>query len=197
MATVSVRGLVKEFDGEVRAVDGVSFDVADGELITLLGPSGCGKTTTLRLSPDWRRPTKVRSTLATAPSPRPAVGSSCHPRSAAREWFSRSSTAIWPHMTVFSNVAYPLRMRRMGGKDIRAKVEETLALVGLLELRNRMATHLSGGQQQRTAIARAIVREPVCCCSTNRSRTSTPGCGPRCGRRFRELQRTLGSRRCT
>lgn len=159
MASVSVRNLVKKFDGSVRAVNGVSFEVADGELVTLLGPSGCGKTTTLRLIAGLEVPDDGEIALADRVVTSSHTGIFVPPEKRGAGMVFQSY-AIWPHMTVFSNVAYPLRMQRVDRTRIKDKVEATLQLVGLLELRNRMATHLSGGQQQRTAIARAIVSEP-------------------------------------
>jgi iron(III) transport system ATP-binding protein len=157
---VSVRGIVKEFaSNSSRAVDDVSFDVEDGELLVLLGPSGCGKTTTLRMiagleEPDagevWLGPRQVSSSTRNlfVPTEKRNIG------------MVFQSYAIWPHMTVFENVAYPLRVRRAPRKVINEKVEKTLELIGLQGLGSRPATQLSGGQQQRVALARAIVFEP-------------------------------------
>jgi iron(III) transport system ATP-binding protein len=164
---VSVRGLVKEFatarqptgGRSVAAVDDVSFDVEDGELLVLLGPSGCGKTTTLRMiagleEPDagevWLGPRMVSSAARNVfvPTERRNIG------------MVFQSYAIWPHMTVFDNVAYPLRVRRTPRQVVAEKVEKTLELLGLHGLGGRPATQLSGGQQQRVALARAIVFEP-------------------------------------
>jgi iron(III) transport system ATP-binding protein len=140
-------------------VDGVSFDVDDGELLVLLGPSGCGKTTTLRMiagleEPDagevWLGPRLVSSSERNlfTPTEKRNIG------------MVFQSYAIWPHMTVFENVAYPLKVRRTPRKVINEKVEKTLDLLGLQGLGSRPATQLSGGQQQRVALARAIVFEP-------------------------------------
>jgi spermidine/putrescine transport system ATP-binding protein len=157
---VSVRGLVKEFSGNnLPAVEDVSFDVEDGELLVLLGPSGCGKTTTLRMIAGLEEPEDgeiwLGQTLVTSskrnlfvPSEKRNIG------------MVFQSYAIWPHMTVFDNVAYPLRVRRAPRAVIRERVEKTLDLLGLGGLESRPATHLSGGQQQRVALARAIVFEP-------------------------------------
>jgi iron(III) transport system ATP-binding protein len=157
---VSVRGVHKEFaSNSAPAVDDVSFDVEDGELLVLLGPSGCGKTTTLRMiagleEPDagevWLGPRLVSSSTRNlfVPTEKRNIG------------MVFQSYAIWPHMTVFENVAYPLRVRRTAGSVIREKVTQALELLGLQGLENRPATQLSGGQQQRVALARAIVFEP-------------------------------------
>jgi iron(III) transport system ATP-binding protein len=161
---ISVRGLVKRFEGRdiVRnAVDGISFEIPEGQLFTLLGPSGCGKTTTLRMIAGLERPTAGAididgqvvfddRTGVFVPANRRPIG------------MVFQSYAIWPHMTVYQNVAFPLTVG--SGKPPKAVVEEktmrALDLVGLGELARRSATALSGGQQQRVALARALVREP-------------------------------------
>jgi iron(III) transport system ATP-binding protein len=160
MPAVIVREIVKEFDkGNVRAVDRVGFEVQEGELLVLLGPSGCGKTTTLRMiagleEPDageiWLGDRLVSSAERNVfvPTEKRNVG------------MVFQSYAIWPHMTVFENVAYPLRVRRVPRDVVRQKVNKTLELVGLQGLESRSATQLSGGQQQRVALARAMVFEP-------------------------------------
>src|SRR5579859_7066015 len=160
MPAVIVREIVKEFDkGNVRAVDQVGFEVQEGELLVLLGPSGCGKTTTLRMiagleEPDggdiWLGNRQVSSAERNVfvPTEKRNVG------------MVFQSYAIWPHMTVFENVAYPLRVRRVARDVVRQKVSRTLELVGLQGLESRSATQLSGGQQQRVALARAMVFEP-------------------------------------
>jgi iron(III) transport system ATP-binding protein len=157
---VSVRGLNKEFTGNsTPAVEDVSFDVEDGELLVLLGPSGCGKTTTLRMiagleEPDdgeiWLGQTLVSSSQRNlfVPTEKRNIG------------MVFQSYAIWPHLTVFENVAYPLRVRRAPRKVIQELVMKALDLLGLSGLESRPATRLSGGQQQRVALARAIVFEP-------------------------------------
>jgi len=162
-----VRDLIKSFAGSARsdrvqAVDGVSFEVAQGEFFTLLGPSGCGKTTTLRSIAGLERPDEGFI----------SVGGRVVLDSTARKFVQPNhrgigmvfqSYAIWPHMTVFENVAFPLRVgkARFSGPDLRSRVIETLRLVRLDALADRPATTLSGGQQQRLALARALVFEPV------------------------------------
>lgn len=161
---VKVRGLVKKYEierGEVRAVRGVDFEVPRGKFFTLLGPSGCGKTTTLRsvaglemidsgeIEIDGQVVTSVVQGVFVPP----------HQRDIGMVF---QSYAIWPHMTVFENVAFPLtELRTRPSKGvIREKVERTLSLVHMDGLKDRPAPQLSGGQQQRLALARAIVREP-------------------------------------
>jgi iron(III) transport system ATP-binding protein len=157
---IRVSDLVKIYQtGGVRAVDEVSFTVAEGEFYTLLGPSGCGKTTTLRCIAGLERAnggtielgdTVVVSDRVYVPPYRRDIG------------MVFQSYAVWPHMTVFENVAFPLRVgnNRPSGAQVRERVDTALGLVGLSGYEDRMATQLSGGQQQRLSLARAIVREP-------------------------------------
>jgi iron(III) transport system ATP-binding protein len=159
-AAVSVRGVVKQYQGNTAAaVDGVSFDVNDGELLVLLGPSGCGKTTTLRMIAGLEEPDAGEVWLGTR-----VVSSAGRnlfvPTEKRNIGMVFQSYAIWPHMTVFDNVAYPLRVRKASRSVIQQRVSDTLELLGLRGLERRPATQLSGGQQQRVALARAIVFEP-------------------------------------
>jgi iron(III) transport system ATP-binding protein len=158
-----VEGLVKSFSGEKRAVDGVSIEVAAGEVFTLLGPSGCGKTTTLRCIAGLERPDEGEIALAGRVVFSTARGLSvpAHERGLGVVF---QSYAIWPHMSVYENVAFPLsaapRRRRPARAAIRERVERLLSSVRLLALAERPATDLSGGEQQRLALARALVTEP-------------------------------------
>ena len=104
------------------------------------------------------------------------------------------SYAIWPHMTVFENVAFPLRLRsaKPNRAEIKDRVAKALSLVHLGGLEDRPAPYLSGGQQQRLALARALVPSRACCCSTSRSPISTPSCARRCGSRFAQVVERLG-----
>jgi iron(III) transport system ATP-binding protein len=164
---ISVRGLRKRFPNtEGRhgalnppALDDVSFDVPEGSFFTLLGPSGCGKTTTLRSIAGLQRPDsgsiRVGDVTVFSSSPRKFV-----PPEKRGVGMVFQSYAIWPHMTVFENVAYPLRARRVGRLELAKRVGEALEVVGLGGLGTRPAPSLSGGQQQRVALARAIVGRP-------------------------------------
>jgi ABC-type Fe3+/spermidine/putrescine transport system ATPase subunit len=145
--------------GRVRAVDGLSLEVEQGEVFTLLGPSGCGKTTTLRLVAGLERPDEGEITVrdrVVASVPR-RVFVPAHKRHMGMVF---QSYAIWPHLTVFENVAYPLRARGVGGRGLRERVGRALELVNLQGLEERPGPLLSGGQQQRVALARALVYEP-------------------------------------
>jgi len=161
---VSVTDLFKSYvdrKEKVRAVDGVSFEVEEGEFYTLLGPSGCGKTTTLRSVAGLERTDSGQIVIdnKVVSSHQPPVFVPPHKRDIGMVF---QSYAIWPHMTVFENVAFPLRVskQRVPRSEITRRVEEALALVQLEGYGGRLATQLSGGQQQRLALARALVREP-------------------------------------
>jgi iron(III) transport system ATP-binding protein len=158
MPSVSVEGVSKRF-ATVRAVDGVSLAVDDGRLLTLLGPSGCGKTTTLRMIAGLEPNDEGRITIGDRVVSDPAAGIFMAPE--RREiGMVFQSYAIWPHMTVFANVAYPLEVRRRPAAEVRDRVQEVLRLMEMPHLAQRPATALSGGQQQRVAIARALVFQP-------------------------------------
>ena len=161
MAAVTLQDVVKDFGtaNAIRAIDHVSFDVQDGELLVLLGPSGCGKTTTLRMIAGLEEPDEGEIWLGSrlVSSAERNVFVATEKRNVGMVF---QSYAIWPHMTVFDNVAYPLRVRRVAKSVARDKVAKTLELVGLTGFASRPATQLSGGQQQRVALARAIVFEP-------------------------------------
>jgi ABC-type Fe3+/spermidine/putrescine transport system ATPase subunit len=150
---------VSKLYGAVPAVDGVSMEIARGEIFTLLGPSGCGKTTTLRLVAGLEQPDGGEITLRdrlVASVPRRTFVAP-HRRNLGMVF---QSYAIWPHMTVFDNVAYPLELRGTRRATIRERVAAILDLVGLAGLETRAATLLSGGQMQRLALCRALVYEP-------------------------------------
>jgi spermidine/putrescine transport system ATP-binding protein len=154
---VEVRDVVKQFPnpggGLVNAVDHVTLHIDDGEFFSMLGPSGCGKTTTLRMMAGFERPTsgeiriKGRVVNNTPPYARPVN-------------MVFQNYALFPHMTVFQNVAFGLEMERVSKAEITRRVEEALALVRMTGMAARKPTQLSGGQQQRIALARALVKRP-------------------------------------
>jgi iron(III) transport system ATP-binding protein len=159
---LAVDSLVKDYVAERRAnrvIDGISFSIESGHLYSLLGPSGCGKTTTLRCVAGLEQADKGTITLGADVLCRPGVHVPPERRDIGMVF---QSYAIWPHMTVFENAAFPLRVTRprVRADEVRRRVESALALVRLDGLGGRMATQLSGGQQQRLALARALVREP-------------------------------------
>jgi iron(III) transport system ATP-binding protein len=156
--------LRRRADGQrVFAVGGASFEVRDGELFTLLGPSGCGKTTTLRSIAGLERPDGGRIVLGDRVLFDADTG--VHVPASRRDLgMVFQSYAIWPHMTVFKNVSFPLdvmpRGRRPARRDIAERVERVLEVTELSAYAQRSATKLSGGQQQRLALARALVTQP-------------------------------------
>jgi iron(III) transport system ATP-binding protein len=159
MSYVKVEGLVKRFGEEVLAVDDVSFEVEKGKFVTLLGPSGCGKTTTLRCIAGLEHPNEGEISIdghcVSSPKRRIMV-----PPENRHLGMVFQSYAVWPHMTVFSNVAYGLKVKKAAKAETKERVEKALELVGLRGLGDRYATKLSGGQQQRVALARALVYNP-------------------------------------
>ena len=153
MSYLRLHRLVKSYDGRVNAVDDISVDIARGEFVTFLGPSGSGKTTTLMMIAGFEEPTSGVIELAGEELTR-------------RKPYERNigvvfqNYALFPHMTVARNVAFPLRMRRFPRADQAARVRDILALVGLSEYAERHPRELSGGQQQRVALARGLVFNP-------------------------------------
>jgi iron(III) transport system ATP-binding protein len=156
---LSVENLVIDYDG-VRAVDRISFNVEKEEQVTLLGPSGCGKTSTLRGIAGLETPTEGTITLFenTVFCKKKGINVPTEKRDLSIVF---QSYAIWPHLTVFENVAYPLKLKHYSKKEIKNKVHDILDILGLQEFESRSATQLSGGQQQRVALARALVYEPM------------------------------------
>jgi iron(III) transport system ATP-binding protein len=155
---VELDHLEKNFGAEL-AVNDVSLAVKEGEFVTLLGPSGCGKTTTLRCIAGLERPDggEIKIGGDTVAAPKRGVYLNPEDRNIGMVF---QSYAVWPHMTVFDNVAYGLRVRRASADVIKERTTKALELVGLPHLADRYATKLSGGQRQRVALARAIVYEP-------------------------------------
>jgi iron(III) transport system ATP-binding protein len=141
------------------AVDGITFDVEPGEVVTLLGPSGCGKTTTLRMIAGLEQGDGGEIYLGDQLLSAPTRGFFVPPEERHMGMVFQNY-AVWPHMTVGENVGFPLRMRGVSKQEIKERVLQALATVGLGGLIDRPAPGLSGGQQQRVALARALVGEP-------------------------------------
>jgi iron(III) transport system ATP-binding protein len=187
VAMLTINNLVKSFSGEankraksrsgskknadataaprVYAVNDISLEVGEGEMFTLLGPSGCGKTTTLRAIAGLERPDAGRIVVADRPLFDSGGNRNLNvPANQRGLGMVFQSYAIWPHMTVFDNVAFPLQVRkraaRPGKREIQERVAKVLETMELGHLADRQATKLSGGQQQRLALARAVVIEP-------------------------------------
>ncbi|MEX2199772.1 MAG: ABC transporter ATP-binding protein, partial [Dongiaceae bacterium] len=149
---LEVRNLTKRY-GDVRAVDNVSLEVKQGELVSFLGPSGSGKTTTLNMIAGFDDPTEGDILIGG----RAIQGVSPHKRDIGMV-FQRYT--LFPHLTVFENVAFPLTVRGVGKNEIAEKVRAALKLIRLESFDNRRPSQLSGGQQQRVALARAFIYEP-------------------------------------
>ncbi|MGL4285866.1 MAG: ABC transporter ATP-binding protein [Phreatobacter sp.] len=158
MAELTIESLNKHF-GSVRAVDDVNLTVADGEFVTLLGPSGCGKSTTLGAIAGLDQPTGGRITVGKTTYFDGERGIFLPPE-ARNCGLVFQSYALWPHMTVYDNVVFPLSLRKVSGPECKRRVGEALALVEMEAFQARYPHELSGGQQQRVALARTLVYSP-------------------------------------
>jgi iron(III) transport system ATP-binding protein len=158
VSILRIENLYKTFD-QVVAVNRIHLEIAEGEFFTLLGSSGCGKTTTLRMIGGLERPDGGAIYMGEQCLVAPEKGIFIKPEKRNMGMVFQSY-ALWPHMTVFENVAYPLKLRGVKGAQAEKKVADVLALVGLAGLEERPAPALSGGQQQRVALARALVFSP-------------------------------------
>jgi iron(III) transport system ATP-binding protein len=160
MASITLKGLTKTFhagDDAPAAVADLDLDIKDNQVVTLLGPSGCGKTTTLRMIAGYIVPDagtiQVDGKLISAPD-------AVVPPDQRGMGMVFQNYAVWPHKTVYENVVFGLKIRKVPGDEARKKVQDTLALVNLTGLEQRYPNELSGGQQQRVALARSLVVEP-------------------------------------
>ena len=190
MPEIQVEELVKVF-GSVRALDGVGFSVDEGELFTLLGPSGCGKSTTLMSIAGFQKPQEGRIGVGEhvffdaarridSPPERRNLG------------IVFQSYAVWPHMTVAENLAFPLKVRRLKRRQIGPRVQELLDLVEMSDHGRRYPHELSGGQQQRVALARALVYSPSVLLLDEPFSNLDAKLRERARLWVKELQRTLG-----
>ncbi|ALF17286.1 ABC transporter ATP-binding protein [Fusobacterium animalis] len=156
MASVTITGVTKSF-GNVKVLQEFNQKFEDGEFITLLGPSGCGKTTMLRLIAGFEKPSSgeiyigdklVSSEKEFLPPEKRGIG------------MVFQSYAVWPHMNVFDNIAYPLKIQKISKSEIEERVNQVLKIVHLEQYKDRFPSELSGGQQQRVALGRALVAQP-------------------------------------
>lgn len=151
---IDLKNITKVYDGETAVLDNINLYIRKNEFLTLLGPSGCGKTTTLRIIGGFEYPTKgdvffEDKRINDLPPYKRQINTVFQ------------KYALFPHMNIFENIAFGLRIKKMPESQIKIKVEEMLQLVGLKGYQNRTVDSLSGGQQQRIAIARALVNEPA------------------------------------
>ncbi|WP_042701338.1 ABC transporter ATP-binding protein [Thermococcus sp. PK] len=158
MAGVRLVDVWKIF-GDFQAVKEMNLEIKDGEFMVLLGPSGCGKTTTLRMIAGLEEPSKGQIYIGDKLVADPEKGIFIPPKDRDIAMVFQSY-ALYPHMTVYDNIAFPLKLRKVPKQEIDQRVREVAELLGLTELLNRKPRELSGGQRQRVALGRAIVRRP-------------------------------------
>ncbi len=156
MSTITIKNLTKSY-GNVQVLKEFNEVFADGEFVTLLGPSGCGKTTMLRIIAGFETPTTGEVWIDDRMV---SGGKTFIPPEKRDIGMVFQSYAVWPHMTVFDNVAYPLQIKRVNKEEIRKRVPKILEIVHLSQYADRLPNQLSGGQQQRVALARALLAEP-------------------------------------
>ena len=155
MAYIEIQNLFKAFK-DVVAVNRIQLEVNKGEMLTLLGPSGCGKTTTLRCIAGLEKPEEGDIII----DGQPMLSHGFVQPSKRGIGMVFQNYAVWPHMKVFNNIVYGLKLQKIPRKNIRERARQVLGLVGLDGLEDRYPSQLSGGQQQRVALARALVRNP-------------------------------------
>ena len=153
MAEVKIEG-VKKYFGNVKALNGIDLTIEDGKFVVLLGPSGCGKTTLLRCMSGLEKLTEGKIFFGNKDVSNNAPKS----RNVSMVF---QSYAVWPHMKVYDNIAYPMKIKKFDKQEIKKRVVDTAKLLGISELLDRYPVQLSGGQRQRVAVARAIVLEPA------------------------------------
>lgn len=158
MSSVEFKRVTKTYQDQIILKD-MSFKINDGEFVSFLGPSGCGKTTSLRMVAGLEKNTSGEISIGDEVISSPARNLFV-PTKDRKLGMVFQSYAIWPHMSIFENVAFPLRMARVAAHVIHKKVGEVLELVELKGLADRMPNTLSGGQQQRVALARGLVARP-------------------------------------
>ena len=155
MAFIEIRDLFKQYK-KVTAVNHINLEVNEGELLTLLGPSGCGKTTTLRCIAGLEKPEEGDIII----DGKPMISEGFVQPAKRGIGMMFQNYAVWPHMKVYNNIVYGLRLQKISRQSIKEKAANVLELVGLQGLQDRYPGQLSGGQQQRVALARALIRNP-------------------------------------
>jgi iron(III) transport system ATP-binding protein len=155
MAFIEILNLFKRFK-DVVAINHIELEINQGEMLTLLGPSGCGKTTTLRCIAGLERPDEGDIVI----DGKPMLSQGFVPPSKRGIGMVFQNYAVWPHMKVYNNIVYGLKIQKMPRQKIKEKAQKVLELVGLSGLEDRYPAQLSGGQQQRVALARALVGNP-------------------------------------
>jgi multiple sugar transport system ATP-binding protein len=153
MATIALQNIVKTYPNGFQAVKGLSFDIKDGEFIVLVGPSGCGKTTTLRMIAGLEEITSGSISIGGR------IVNDVHPKDRDIAMVFQNY-ALYPHMTVYKNMAFALQLRKVPKPEIQRRVTAAATMLGIESLLERRPGQLSGGQRQRVAVGRAIVREP-------------------------------------
>jgi len=155
MAKVTIDNVSKTYPGDIRAVNKVSLDIKDGEFVVLVGPSGCGKSTTLRMIAGLEEVTKGTISIGDR------IVNDVHPKNRDIAMVFQNY-ALYPHMTVYKNMAFGLKLRKVPKHEIQERVQKAADILGINELLERKPRSLSGGQRQRVAVGRAIVRDPAC-----------------------------------
>lgn len=157
-SAVILKNIIKKF-GQTSAIQETNLTIDSGQFISLLGPSGCGKTTILRMIAGLSEPTEgeieLNSHMVFSKAQKIFI-----PPEKRNIGMVFQSYALWPHMTVFKNIAYPLKIQKKSKEEIKEKLINTLKMIHLESLEHRYPHELSGGQQQRVALARALIREP-------------------------------------
>lgn len=157
MATIKLNAVGKSY-GKNQVFDDLSLSLEHGECFTLLGPSGCGKTVLLRLMAGFETPDKGSVSIGNEEVAK--AGGECLPPDRRDIGVVFQDYAVWPHMTVFENVSYPLKIAKVPKEELTKKTMDAIAMVNMQGLENRLPSELSGGQQQRVALARALVAAP-------------------------------------
>ena len=159
MASIEIRNVGKQYAGRSILSD-LSLALNDGECFTLLGPSGCGKTVLLRLIAGFETPDSGKILIGDEVVADAASSQAPLPPDKRSLGIVFQDYAVWPHMTVFDNIAYPLKLAKVEAGQLQARTLRAVELVGLTGLDQRFPSQLSGGQQQRVALARALVHSP-------------------------------------